>query len=341
MPPISIQTESRVSSVWRWSVPEPGMRSGLRWRVVAAFAAIYGIWGSTYLAIRFAIETVPPFLMAGARFTVAGTVLYAWARQRGAPRPTGANWAAGAAVGALLLVGGNGGLVWAEQRIPSGLAALLAGLVPLWIVLLDWLRPGGVRPGGVVVAGLAFGFAGMALLVGPGNLIGGQQVDAVGALVVALATLLWAAGSLYSRRAALPASPLLATSLEMLAGGALLLLAAAITGEAARFHPGAVSLRSLLACGYLIVFGSLVGFTAYGWLLREVPAARVSTYAYVNPVVAVVLGWALAGEPLSGRTLAAAAIIVTGVVLITTYQARHHVPAAIRLAPGGPPHEFC
>ncbi len=296
-------------------MPEADVDSVPRWQMLAAFAAIYTIWGSTYLAIRFAIESLPAFLMAGARFTVAGTALYAWSRLRGVPRPTVRNWGAAAIVGGLLLLGGNGTVVWAEHRIPSGVTALLAGIVPLWIVLLDWLRPRGVRPRGLVFAGLGLGLAGIVILVGPGQL-GGGHVDTAGALAMVLGTLLWAVGSLYSRRAPLPASPLLATSLEMLAGGVLLLLAAGFGGEWGQLNLAAVSARSALACGYLVIFGSLVAYSAYSWLLRVAPAARVATYAYVNPIVAVFLGWALAGEPLSARTLLAGTVIVTAVMLI-------------------------
>lgn len=293
-----------------------------RWQVATAFAAIYLIWGSTYLAIRFAVETFPPFLMAGMRFLVAGAILYPWSRLHGASQPVRAHWLAATVVGGLLLLGGNGGVVWAAQRVPSGLTALLIGTVPLWMALLDGLRPGGMKPNSGVMVGLLLGLFGIMLLVGPGKLAGARQVDLVGAAVLILASLSWASGSLYSRRAQLPASPLLATAMEMLAGGALLLIASLLVGEWARFDSSTLSLRSWLALGYLIIFGALVGFTAYIWLLRVSTPAHVSTYAYVNPVVAIFLGWAFAGEPLTARTLLAAAVIVAAVVIITTYRAR-------------------
>ncbi|MEW5926699.1 MAG: drug/metabolite exporter YedA [Gemmatimonadota bacterium] len=295
-----------------------GAGTASRAQVVAAFAAVYVVWGSTYLAILFAIETIPPFLMAGARFLVSGAALYAWTRSRGAPRPTRANWRAAAVVGAFLLVGGNGGVVWAEQRVPSGLAALLVATVPLWMVLLDWWRGGGARPRGRTWAGIAVGFLGLGILVGPAELLGGGAADPLGAGVLVLASVLWAIGSVYSRRAALPESPFQATAMEMLAGGALLVLVGSAAGEWGRLDPAAVSGRSLLALAYLVVFGSCVGFTAYIWLLRHVEVAKVSTYAYVNPVVAVFLGWLLAGEPVTARTLAAAAVIVVAVAFITS-----------------------
>lgn len=310
-----------------------------RLKLVLAFASIYIIWGSTYLAIRIAIDTLPPFLMAGVRFVVAGGLLYGWARRRGAPRPIRAHWLAAALVGALMLLGGNGGVVWAEQRVPSGLTAVLIATVPLWIAVLEWVR-GGVRPGGRVAVGLAMGLAGIALLVGPGELAGGKGVDLVGAAVLLFASLSWAVGSLYSRRAGLPSSPLLATAMEMLTGGLLLLLAGLIAGQAAALDLGRISLQSVVALGYLIVFGSLVAFTAYVWLLRVTLPAQAATYAYVNPVVAVFLGWALGGEPLTARTLLAAAVIIGAVVIITASQPRAAraaaIPAAVpRRAPDG------
>lgn len=284
-------------------------------RLAAALGALYLIWGSTYLAIRFAIDSLPPFLMAGVRFALAGAVLYAWSRSTGAPRPTRANWRAATLVGGCLLFAGNGGVVWAEQRVESGVAALLVTAVPLWMALLDWLRTGR-RPGWRVGAGLLIGFAGVSVLVRPGA--GGGTIDPLGAGVLLVASFCWAWGSLASKRLPLPSSPLLTTAMEMLAGGGLLLLASLVAGEPGGFDPGAVTTRSLVALGYLIAFGSLVGFTAYIWLLRVAPPALVGTYAYVNPIVAVVLGWAFAGEPLTARTLVAAAIIVTGVAVLST-----------------------
>jgi len=292
-----------------------------RLKLVIAFAAIYLIWGSTYLAIRIAIETLPPFLMAGVRLTVAGILLYGWARWRGAPRPVRSNWLAAGVVGGLMPLGGNGGVVWAEQRVPSGLTAVLIATVPLWIAILEWVRSG-ARPGGRVAGGLIMGMAGIALLVGPGELAGGKGIDLLGAAVLLLASLSWAMGSLYSRRARLPSSPLLATAMEMLAGGLLLLLAGLIAGQAADFDPARISLQSVVALCYLIVFGSLVAFTAYVWLLRVTLPSHAATYAYVNPVVAVFLGWAVGGEPLTARTLLAAAIIVGAVVIITASRPR-------------------
>lgn len=283
-------------------------------RIIAAFAALYIIWGSTYLAILFAIETIPPFLMAGTRFLIAGSVLYAFLRVRGEPRPSREAWIAATIIGALLLLAGNGAVTWAEQRVASGVAALLVATVPLWMVLIDALRPNGSRPSAVVVFGLLAGFGGIALLVGPG---GDGGVDPVGAAALVLGSLCWAAGSIYSRSAPRPRAPLMGTGIQMLAGGALLVLFGTIRGEWARFDPAGVSATSLLALAYLVVFGSLVGYTAYIWLLGVSTPAKVSTYAYVNPVVAVLLGWAVAGEPLTLRTIVASAVILGAVALIT------------------------
>ncbi|HPV08670.1 MAG TPA: EamA family transporter, partial [Aggregatilineales bacterium] len=253
-----------------------------RWKIAAAFAAIYIIWGSTYLGIRFAIETIPPFLMAGVRFLLAGAMLYGWARVRGAPRPLRVHWRSAAIIGALLLLGGNGGVTWGEQHIASGLAALLVATVPIWIAALDWLRPGGTRPDGPVIAGLLLGFVGILLLVGPGNLGGGEGNYTLGTLAVLGAAFSWALGSLYSKRAPLPGDALQGIGMEMLAGGVWLWLAGTLAGEWGQLNLGAISLRSGLALAYLTLFGSLVGFTAYVWLLRVVSPARAATYAYVN-----------------------------------------------------------
>lgn len=305
-----------------------------RVKIVAAFAAVYIIWGSTYLAIRIAIETLPPFLMAGVRFLIAGMLLYGWSIGRAESSPTRAQWRAAAVIGALLLLGGNGAVVWAEQLVPSGMTALLVAVVPVWMVLLNWLWLKGRRPGGSTVLGLVLGFAGLALLVGPDSLIGGGAVHPIGALVLMIGCVSWAVGSIYSKGAAQPTAPLLATGMQMLVGGALLVLAGLLTGEPARLELAAVSLRSALAMMYLIVFRAIIGFSAYTWLLRVVHPARVSTYAYVNPVVAVILGWALAGEAFTPRMALATVVIISGVLLVT----RDHGTATQRHpAHEGPP----
>ena len=287
-----------------------------RLRVAIALATIYVVWGSTYLAIRYALESFPPLLMGGVRFLTAGLLLYAWARVRGAERPSLRQWRSAAVIGGFLLLGGNGAVGWAEQTVETGTAALLISTVPLWMTLFDWLTEGR-RPGRRVLAGLALGIAGVALLVRPGT-----AVDPAGALVLVLGASSWAWGSLRSRRMDLPASPLVSTALQMICGGALLAAAGTLRGEVAVFDPAAASLRSVLAVAYLAVFGSIVAFSAYVWLLRKTTPAIVGTYAYVNPVIAVLLGWLAAGESISAGTLVATAVIVAGVAAITSGRAR-------------------
>jgi drug/metabolite transporter (DMT)-like permease len=291
------------------------------WAIWAALITVYVVWGSTYLGIRFAIESLPPFTMGGVRFVFAGAALYAWRRARGDVAPSVREWRSAAIVGLLLLAGGSGSVVWAEQRIASGVAALLVAMVPLWMVLIDMVRPGGHRPGWRAGLGVLTGFAGVALLIRPTQAAGSAgSVDLVGAAAVMLGSLLWSIGSLYNRTAQLPASPLLATSMEMLAGGAGLLLLGTLTGEWARLDVGGISARSLLALAYLVAVGAWVGYSAYTWLLRVAPTPLVSTYAYVNPLIAIVLGHVLAGEPFTARVLLAAAVIVGSVALITAVQ---------------------
>jgi drug/metabolite transporter (DMT)-like permease len=288
-----------------------------RARVIAAFGAVYVIWGSTYLAIKYAIETLPPFLMAGVRFAAAGTILYAWSLTRAERGPTRAEWRAAAIIGALLLLGGNGAVVWAEQTVPSGIAALLVAVTPCWIVLLDWLWHRGERPGALTWGGLVLGVVGIVLLVGPDSLRGDSAIPLAGVAVLMCGSVAWAIGSIYSKRAPTAPGALLSTGMQMLCGGALLTLAGLITGEASRLDVARISLRSVLALLYLLIFGALIGYSAYVWLLRVARPARVATYAYVNPLVAVVLGWALAGEALSLRMGIAAGVIVAGVAMIT------------------------
>ncbi|GAB4109059.1 MAG: drug/metabolite exporter YedA [Acidobacteriota bacterium] len=311
--------------------------------LIAAFSAVYVIWGSTYLAIRYAIETIPPFLMAAGRFLAAGTAVYLWARWWGAPKPDRAGWTGAALVGGLLLLGGNGGVVWSEQHVPSGLAALLVSTVPLWMVLLDWTRRDGSRPQGQTLVGIAAGFAGVGLLVEPSAGISAGRVPWFPALVLIGASVSWSLGSILSRAAALPRSPVLAGGMQMVSGGTLLLGASWLRGEWGMFHPEQVSLRSVAGWAYLVVFGSVVGFIAYVWLLREVSPASVSTYAFVNPAVAVFLGWALADEPLTPRVLLSMALIIAAVVLVTLRRrpapkpiVRPPVPPAARVCTGPP-----
>ena len=301
-------------------LPNPSAPS--RALIFAAFAAVYTIWGSTYLAIRFAVEVLPPFLMVGTRFLVAGSILYVWVRLSGAPRPDLSQWKSAAIIGLLMLVLGNGLVSWAEQKIPSGLAALMVATVPFWMVMLDWMRPRGTAPSSRVVLGLIIGFVGVALLFQPWRSTEGETFDLLSAAILIVATLFWATGSLYSVRAKLPPSSVLSMGMEMLSGGFIALLVGMLRGELANIEVSAITVRSLLALTYLILFGSLVGFNAYMWLLRVCAPAWVSTFAFVNPVVAVFLGWAFGGEPLTVRILIAASLIVISVFFITFCKAR-------------------
>jgi drug/metabolite transporter (DMT)-like permease len=292
-----------------------------RGQIAAAFASIYIIWGSTYLAILYAVETIPPFLMAGARFLVSGGLLYLWSRYRGAPKPTRIHWRNAFVAGGFLLLGGNGAVVWAEQYVPSGLTALLVSILPFWLVIIEWVRAPRQRPKAAVLIGLILGFIGIIVLVGRGNVGGDGDVRPIGAVVLILGSLSWAIGSFWSRDAQLPTSGLLTTGMEMLGGGVLLVIVGLLTGELSGFDVHHVSRASAIGLVYLITFGSLLGFTSYIWLLDKVSPARLGTYAYVNPIVAVVLGWAIAGEKLSMRTGVAAAIVICAVALITTAKA--------------------
>ena len=296
------------------------------WGVIAAFAAVYVIWGSTYLGIRYAVESIPPFLMAGTRNLTAGLLLYAFARVRGGVTPSRLEWRDAAITGGLLLAVGNGGVTWAEQFIPSSVTALLVALTPLWMVLFDWLRPHGVRPRPFVVAGLAVGFVGVALLArGDGNHPGAAHGWGIMALMAA--SISWAFGSIFGRHAHKPSSPLLGVAMQMIAGGSLLLGMAMLGGEAAQFSFGQVTVLSAGSWLYLTVAGSLVGYTCYVWLLHVTTPARVATYAYVNPFIAVLLGCTVGHEAISRELFVAGTLIVLAVVLIVRGGAAKTNPA--------------
>lgn len=305
--------------------PPPHASARTATLVLVAFAAVYIVWGSTYLAIRIGIESFPPFILAGLRHLTVGLLLYPIIRWKTSMRPTATNWRTAVVTGFLLLFIGNGGVSWAELKVPSGVTALLVATVSLWLVLVDWLRPGGHRPAPKLVIGLLMGFAGIALLVGPAQLGGSQRVDPLGAAVLVLASLAWACGSLYAKHGGMPSSPMLGVAMQSFAGGAILLIAAFLAGEFHAFHFAAVSLRSWLAIAYLIVFGSGIGFSAYIYILHQSTPARVGTYAFVNPVVALFLGWLIAAEPITLRTSIAAAVILTAVILVIT--ATQRIPA--------------
>lgn len=288
--------------------------------------AVYVAWGSTYLAIRFAVETMPPFLMAAARFLIAGSVLFAVRRLAGDPLPRRLEVRSAGIVGLFLLLGGNGAVVWAEQTVPSGLAALMVSSSPLWMMMLETIRAGGRKPVPQVILGIIVGFAGVLLLLWPTGEGGLLQANPWGAAALIFATLAWSFGSIYSRYASLPTSPLMGSAVEMLIGGAALFTLGAVTGELGSVHVANIELHSWLGLAYLIIFGSLVGFTAYTWLLRVAPTSLVATYAYVNPLVALVIGALLGNEILSPRTLLAAAVILGSVALTTTAQPKQPQP---------------
>lgn len=287
-------------------------------KLAAAFSAVYIIWGSTYLGIAFAIETMPVFLMAGSRFFIAGVVLYIAGRMKGGTAPTLTHWKSGIIIGGLLLLGGNGGVVYAEKTVPSGLTALLVSTVPIWVAILTYFNKKQDNPKVKTIIGVILGFIGITILVSPANILNGESVDLFGAGLLCFATFSWAIGSIYSKSAPLPSSMLLTTAVEMISGGLLLMIAGLITGEASSFSFAAISMKSLAAYIYLIIFGSIIAFTAYMWLLGETTPAKATTYAYVNPVVAVILGWLLAGETINMRTIVSTFVIITAVVIIIT-----------------------
>jgi drug/metabolite transporter (DMT)-like permease len=289
-------------------------------QIVSAFAALYLIWGSTYLGIFFAIQSIPPFLMAGARFLLAGLVMFAIARTQGPLRSTWAEWRTSLIVGACLLLGGNGGVTLSEKFIESGLASLIVATVPIYITLLGWLSGMTPRPAPIVWVGLAGGFLGVAILLGPALRFSGSGRPAIGMSILLLSSFIWSAGSLYSRTVKHAASPFLGAAQQMFCGGLLLMLVGLFAGEPKNFHPVNITGLSLGAFAYLVLVGAIVGYTAYFWLLRHCDPAKVATYAYVNPIVAVLLGALFAHEAVTLRTLLPAALIISSVALIITVQ---------------------
>jgi len=295
-------------------------------RLAIALGIVYIVWGSTYFAIAVADRTLPPLLMLSVRFLVAGGLLYAWAMRRGETaggHPGRRQWGAAAVIGGLLLVVDTGGVAWAEQRVASGLAALLVASVPLFMAILDRAFFGARLSLGAA-AGIATGLLGIAILAGPSG-----RIDAIGAIVLLVASFSWAAGSAYARVAPLPRSPLLAGAMQMLAAGLALAVVGIAMGELGRAHPSAISGASLAAVAFLIVFGSLIAFTAYGWLLKNASTPLLSTYAYVNPGVAVFLGWAFAGEHVGGRELAAGLVILSSIALLALSRDARRAPVPV------------
>ncbi|MBL0173349.1 MAG: drug/metabolite exporter YedA [Gemmatimonadaceae bacterium] len=300
------------SSARAASAPAPASRN----RLVLGFLVIYVVWGSTYLAIRWGVETIPPFVMGGVRFLIAGGLLYGFSRWRGAAAPSAIEWRNSAIIGFLLLFVGNGAVSWSEQRVSSGMTSLMVATVPLWLVLCEVAQ--GKRPGFAKWAGVALGLVGVALLVLPADgQISSAAVAPSGAIVLACGSLSWTIGSLYSRTARLAKPAALAISMQMLAGGVMLMVLSVVSGELSHVHRDAITLASVYSLAYLIVFGSLIGFSTYMWLLRVASPTAVGTYAYVNPVVAVLLGVALAGERMPPQALLAMLVIVGGVAMVS------------------------
>lgn len=282
-----------------------------------ALLALYIVWGSTYLGIKVAIETIPPFFHAGIRFLISGVILVIWQRSAGVAMPTRKQWISTAIIGNLLLLGGNGLVSWAEQFIPSGIAALIIGSVPIFLVIGEAVRPGGVKPNWQAMLGILIGFTGIYILVGPSN-TDGSSLNIFGIIALLSACLLWASGSIYSKNADLPKSVLMSTGAQMLMGSIGLFIVSGLTGELNGWDVTAVSARSIYGVLYLIFIGSLIGFVAYGWLLQNAPISLVATYAYVNPIVAVLLGNWFGNEPLEPRIWLATAIIIGSVMFINS-----------------------
>ncbi|HOI82073.1 MAG TPA: EamA family transporter [Synergistales bacterium] len=284
--------------------------------VAAALVSVYFFWGTTYLAMKFAIETLPPFIMLGLRFTTAGAIMFVWEWIRLRPRISWGQWRGMAMVGALMLLGGTGGVAWSEQVVPSNIAAIVVATVPLWIAIIRWVYLRHDRPARITIIGLVTGFGGIIMLVASTSGPSSAEGHITGLVVLGFATFLWASGSLYSRVADQPDSPALAISMQMLTGGLMNLVVGIAWNGGSLVPMSEVSIRSATALGYLVVFGSIVGFSSYIWLLKKTDPALASSYAYVNPVVAIILGWLLAGESLNAGSLAATAVILLGVVMI-------------------------
>jgi drug/metabolite transporter (DMT)-like permease len=291
----------------------------MKTKIWLALIALYIVWGSTYLGIKVAIETIPPFFHAAVRFLVSGTILIIWQRAAGNELPTRKQWKSTAFIGLMLLLGGNGLVAWAEQFIPSGIAALIISSVPMFLVIAEAMRPKGIKPNWQVIVGLLIGFVGIFILVGPGKISGSNlKLDPFGVVALLGACLLWTIGSTYSKTADLPKSSLMTTGAEMLMGSIGLFVVSFLTGELKGWDPASVSMRSIYGLSYLITVGSIIGFGSYIWLLQNAPISLVATYAYVNPIVAVLLGSWLGNEPLEPHIWLAAAIIIGSVIFINT-----------------------
>lgn len=304
-----------------------GASDNPRWKTLLAFGIIYFVWGSTFLAIRIGVEEMPPFLLASMRFLAAGLALYLWMRLKGERNPTAKQWASATLLAILIFVGDYGLLFWAEQRVPSGLAAVMMATIPAFMALAEIILLRTQRLTLRLGIALGIGFCGVAVLVSRSLNLGGAPIDKVGAILLIVGAVNWSIASALTRKLPLPQVKTMSSGAQMLAGGLLLGVVAALRGELAAFHPMAVSGRAWLALLYLIVAGSIVGFTAYVWLLHHYSPTKVGTYAYVNPLVAVLLGYFAAGEPLGERTILGSACVLASVVMITTARAKKLVAA--------------
>src|ERR1700744_379185 len=317
MPTVETQTRNSAKPASAGGAHDPHASSNPT-MLLAAFAAVYLIWGSTFLAIRIGDESFPPLLVAGIRHLTFGLIAFPILLWKTKARPTWAEWRSTTVTVFLLLAVGNGGVCLAEERVPSGIAALLVATVSLWMVLIDWLRPAGTRPVPRVIVGLVLGFAGLALLVGPKDLGGSGRIDPVGVAILGIASFAWACGSIYAKHGRMPSSPLLGSAMQSLTGGAVLWIVGGLTGEIHALPLAAVSTRSWIAVTYLVFFGSMIGFSSYLYILKHSTATRVATYAFVNPIVALFLGWLFLREAITLRTILASAVILAAVMLVIT-----------------------
>ncbi len=291
----------------------------MKTKIWVALIALYIVWGSTYFGIKVAIETIPPFFHASVRFLISGLILVIWQRAAGHPLPTRKQWISVAIIGTFLLLGGNGLVAWAEQTIPSGIAALIIATVPMFLVIGEAIRPNGVKPNWQGIVGLLIGFVGIFILIGPSEFSGSNiKLNPLGVIALLSACLFWTFGSMYSKSADLPKSSLMNTGAQMLMGSISLFIVSLGSGELHGWNVAEVSMRSIYGVIYLILIGSLIGFASYGWLLQNAPISLISTYAYVNPIVAVLLGTLFANEVLEPRIWLATAIIIGSVIFINS-----------------------
>ncbi len=307
--------------------------TSLGWKTALAFTAIYLIWGSTFLATRFAVVTIPSFFVAGTRFFVAGLILFAIGRVKYREKLTWQNWRAAACMGALFFLICHGGVAWAAKHVPSGISALLMSSISLWTGLIEWVRRSETRPNKLVAISLGVGFLGIATLVVRPEVLAGSQVGSMGALVVVVGAFSWALGTVFTRKVDLPSSTVVSAGMQMICGGGLLLLTGVLTGQAAHLSLAGLNSTSLISMLFLTLIGSLVGFTCYVWLLGVASPTLVATYAYVNPIVAVFLGWALAGERLTARSMIASLVVLLSVAMIISSRKTPPAPARVPVVP--------